>query len=499
MIYNFNLGIGWASSGVEYAQAYRAQVLRRIGQPAKFIFTDMFVSENIEHMTENIGFTDDQVIWLYTYFTDTKIAPVSFTIDDLKKQTAGREYVYSKEGKIAKFEFGKKSDFWRIYLVNENEDRVFKVEIVSNNCLVRTDYYTYCKIFTEHYAPLNGKGHMYNRRFLNEDGSVAYEEFNDGGDVFFKFPDRVIYSKEELVGYMVERMQITDKDIVIIDRTTGIGQQILENAKHAHIGIVIHADHFSEGNTDDDNILWNNYYEYSFSNYDKIEFFITSTYDQQKLIEEQYDKYYGVRPKIYTIPVGALTELKRPEHARKKHSLITASRLAAEKHVDWLASAVIKARKVIPDVSLDIYGYGGEESKIKKIIEDNGAQDYIKLCGHVNLAEVYKNYDAYFSGSMSEGFGLTLMEAIGSGLPIIGFNVRYGNMNFIDEGQNGYKIEIHDKMDNKERIELLTDRLIKLFTEADMDAFHEHSYAKAEEYLEKEVEKKWSQLLEILV
>ena len=23
MIYNFNLGIGWASSGVEYAQAYR--------------------------------------------------------------------------------------------------------------------------------------------------------------------------------------------------------------------------------------------------------------------------------------------------------------------------------------------------------------------------------------------------------------------------------------------------------------------------------------------
>ena len=25
MIYNFNLGIGWASSGVEYAQAYNRQ------------------------------------------------------------------------------------------------------------------------------------------------------------------------------------------------------------------------------------------------------------------------------------------------------------------------------------------------------------------------------------------------------------------------------------------------------------------------------------------
>ena len=28
-VYNVNLGIGWASSGVEYAQAYRAKVLNR--------------------------------------------------------------------------------------------------------------------------------------------------------------------------------------------------------------------------------------------------------------------------------------------------------------------------------------------------------------------------------------------------------------------------------------------------------------------------------------
>lgn len=58
MIYNFNLGIGWASSGVEYAQAYRAKLLRRIGQEAKFVFTNMFPQDNIQHMTENIGFLE---------------------------------------------------------------------------------------------------------------------------------------------------------------------------------------------------------------------------------------------------------------------------------------------------------------------------------------------------------------------------------------------------------------------------------------------------------
>ena len=72
MIYNFNQGIGWASSGVEYAQVYRAKILRRIGKEAKFIFTNMFPEENIEHLTENIGFLDSEIIWLYTFFTDCK-------------------------------------------------------------------------------------------------------------------------------------------------------------------------------------------------------------------------------------------------------------------------------------------------------------------------------------------------------------------------------------------------------------------------------------------
>ena len=36
-VYNINLGIGWASSGVEYAQAYRAKIFREMGQEAKFV------------------------------------------------------------------------------------------------------------------------------------------------------------------------------------------------------------------------------------------------------------------------------------------------------------------------------------------------------------------------------------------------------------------------------------------------------------------------------
>ena len=83
-IYSINLGIGWASSGVEYAQAYRAQILRSLGIPAKFIFTNMFQSENLEHFTKNIGFEDGEIIWLYGYFTNVKIAGTTYKKEDLE-------------------------------------------------------------------------------------------------------------------------------------------------------------------------------------------------------------------------------------------------------------------------------------------------------------------------------------------------------------------------------------------------------------------------------
>ena len=105
MVYNFNLGIGWASSGVEYAQAYRAKLLRRIGQEAKFVFTDMFPKDNIQHMAENIGFLDSEVVWLYTFFTDCKTSPVTFTLKNLEKTFGNRNFSGVREGGKVKYTF----------------------------------------------------------------------------------------------------------------------------------------------------------------------------------------------------------------------------------------------------------------------------------------------------------------------------------------------------------------------------------------------------------
>jgi accessory Sec system glycosylation protein GtfA len=294
---------------------------------------------------------------------------------------------------------------------------------------------------------------------------------------------------------MVSRLNLTKDDLLLIDRTTGIGQAILRHAGEARVGIVIHADHFSEGGTDENYILWNNYYEYSFAMDKHVDFYVTATKEQNELLKEQFLKYRGTAPKIYTIPVGSLDELKYPTVNRRPYSILTASRLAAEKHIDWIIEAVAEAWKKVPQLSMDIYGKGGEEKKLRELIKKHGAENYIILRGQQNLKEVYQDYELYLSGSTSEGFGLTLMEAIGGGLPIIGFDVRYGNPAFIDDGENGYLISVNEHMTARQKIEELTDRLIRLFTEADLDSFHEHSYEKARGFLTKEVELRWKEIV----
>ena len=313
MIYNFNLGIGWASSGVEYAQIYRARMFRNIGVDAKFVFTDMFPSENMEHMTKNIGFLDSEVIWLYTFFTDFKTAPVTYTLSDLEKTFTDLNYTKTREGKICRYVFGGSNNFYTAYMVNDHDDFVHRVELVSNGFLIRKDYFTYGRVYSEYYAPLDNKAHLYHRRFFNENGSVAYEEIIDDDRVMYKFKDNILCSKEEFVGYMVSQLHLTKDDVVLIDRSTDIGQSILMNCKPARVGTVVHADHFSEKDTNNDYILWNNFYEYEFNMHKHIDFYICSTQAQSDLMVQQFEKYYGVTPCVYTIPVGSLPELKYPK------------------------------------------------------------------------------------------------------------------------------------------------------------------------------------------
>ncbi len=488
MIYNFHHFYYWLKGGVETGQAYRAKLFRRLGLEAKFVFATTFPDRNIQHETSYLGFLDTEVIWMYGFFTDCRISPVTYTLEQLEDSFEEKNYTFSREGDVVTYRFPDSGIYYRAFLTDENSEFVHRVLMISNGCLLRKDYYTYCRNYSEYYIPVNGQAQLYLRRFFNENGSVAYEEVVEWDRALYKFPDRLLYSREELLGYMMSRLNLTEDDVVLIDVEPGMIEKaaFIQNAAPARVGLVMHADHF--WNYYDEHILWYGIYEYAFAHSEKVSFFITNTDAQSNLLREQLKKYQGVEPDIRTIPVTGLDRIRKPVKSRRKHALISAGRLASEKRMNQAIEAVAMARKEVPDVSLDIYGEGAEKEKLQELIDRLGCGDYVRLCGFQKLDEKYQEYEAYLSASYVETLGVTLLEAVGSGLPIVSYDMRYGAQMFIDEGENGYKVPW-------ENVEELAKGIVRLFTEADMEAFQKHSYEKAEAYLTKEIEEKWKNLL----
>lgn len=487
MIYSFHHTYSWLRGGVESGMAYRAKLFRNMGLGARFVFATTFPNTNIQHETDFLGFLNSEVIWLYGFFTDCKISPITYTLKQLEQSFEGERYTIYRNGSSVRYIFHEKNRYYDVYLEDDVNDYVCRVCMISNGCLLRQDYYTYCKIYSEYYFPYEGAAHLYLRRFFNEDGTTAYEEVLGGEDVIYRFSDRVLYSREELVEYMMSHLKLTKDDVVLIDGEFGMidHSAFIRNAQPAKVGVVIHLNHHVVA--DEEHVLWAKCYEYALTHTEKIDFFVTNTEAQSDLLRKQLLKYEGVEPIVVSIPVFGVEKLRVPSKKRRKHSLITAGRLMNDKRVDWIVEAVVIAKREIPDLSLDIYGNGMDEAKIRKMIDELDCGEYVRLCGFQKLDEVYQNYDAYVSAAWGETFGITFLEAMASGLPLIAYDSPFGAQTFIEDGKNGYKIV------NK-TIEGLAQGIILLFTK-DLEMFRQHSYKKAGEYLEGEVEKQWKNIL----
>lgn len=493
-IYNFNLALGWASSGVEYAQAYREGIFKTLKLDTKFVFAELILNGNIFDMADQIGMSINNILPVHFFFTNLKPSKSVYSIENFEKNIDLEQF--QKLVSPNTITYQKDHTMIRIGL-DKIHNNVDFVDYVHNGYLLRKDHYTYTKTFSEYYVPVDNKAEVYRRVFYHESGQVAYEQLIDQDKVTYRIGAVILYSEFEFIDYFVKQLQLTDQDVLIIDRELYIAPAVLSHKNHAKVGVVIHAEHYSSNQTDDKHIVWNNFYEYQFTNAGAVDFFVTATRKQKEVLTEQFKYYKGIEPTVYAIPVGNLEKLYGKRQKRVQNHLMTASRLAGEKHVDSIVRAILKVHETVPSLKLDIYGTGGEMVALQTLIEDNNAGEFIKLKGHQNLTKVYMHYHGYISASQSEGFGLTLMEAVGSGLPIVGYNVPYGNQEFVDEGVNGFLAPFSKNSDKN--VESLAESIKQLIISNEDNNFKKASYQKAEFYLLKNTKLLWQKLLEDVI
>ena len=142
---------------------------------------------------------------------------------------------------------------------------------------------------------------------------------------------------------------------------------------------------------------------------------------------------YGIETPSTVVPTGIrLEEFARGDASRfrlahgigaKQPMLLTVSRLAIEKNIDFLLEVAKVLRREFDDFVFVIAGEGPDAPRLKRLTRSLGLDAYVRFLGnldrHTALLDCYSAADVFVFASSTETQGLVLIEAMACGAPIV--------------------------------------------------------------------------------
>jgi 1,2-diacylglycerol 3-alpha-glucosyltransferase len=199
---------------------------------------------------------------------------------------------------------------------------------------------------------------------------------------------------------------------------------------------------------------------------------ITTPSDSMKKIMENY----GIKNRIEVIPnairlisfkeddESKKTEIKKKYNLKEDDKIILfVGRIAREKSIDKIieALAIIK-RKGISKVKLLIVGRGPAMDELKQLIQSLGIEEEVIFTGAVSNEEIqhyYKMAYLFTITSTSESFGIVIIEALASGIPVLAVRAP-GAVDILTDGLDGLLVD--------DDVEKFADALEKIIKEPEL-------------------------------
>ncbi len=170
--------------------------------------------------------------------------------------------------------------------------------------------------------------------------------------------------------------------------------------------------------------------------YNRADIVLTPSMAMKKVLKKQ-----GVEGKIEVLSNGIDYDFfkKKTDYSIKQH-MVNIGRLGFEKRVDVTIEAFAVALKTNPKLRLDIYGDGPAKDSLVALAKKLGVMKNIKFWGVYGINKVSQQlhkYDCFVTASPIETEGIVILEAMASGLPILGVN-KLAVPDIVKDGKNGY-------------------------------------------------------------
>ena len=169
-------------------------------------------------------------------------------------------------------------------------------------------------------------------------------------------------------------------------------------------------------------------------------------------VKQGLAEYTGLTDQVTTIPTGidvAPYQQADGQAIRQRYNwdrekvLVWIGRLAEEKNVKTLLSAVAQVMQQNSAVRLLMVGDGPQGGELKKYAQELGMADKVKFTGRIPFDAVpahLKAGDIFCFSSITETQGLVTMEAMAAGLPVAAVDAT-GTSDAVDNGVEGLLTE----------------------------------------------------------
>lgn len=157
-----------------------------------------------------------------------------------------------------------------------------------------------------------------------------------------------------------------------------------------------------------------------------------------------FNKSIQSRSKIIYNPVR--DEFYDKELESIPNRIVTCGRYEPQKNHHMLIEAMAKVVKKHPEMKLSIYGAGGLEKQLKRLIEEKGLCNNVYLEGNaLDVPKILKSSELFVLSSDFEGAPNALMEAMAMGIPSISTDCPCGGPKmFFGNNDNGLLVPVRD-------------------------------------------------------
>lgn len=171
------------------------------------------------------------------------------------------------------------------------------------------------------------------------------------------------------------------------------------------------------------------------------------------------NEYNVPNEKIIVIPNGVDTQYFSPGKKKNENEkiILSVSRITEQKGIEYLLELTQYVINKMPNVKFIVVGDGPLLNDLKNTSNSMALSNNLEFLGFITrdrLKEHYRLSDIFITTSIYEPFGLTILEAMASGIPVVAFSVG-GIKELVRNDKDGILIP-------PSRVDLMGDGLIQL-------------------------------------